>query len=249
MTFGDPAKLDLGQFTIETWFKRTGAGVAYQTSGGTGGIANAIPLVTHGASDADGSAIDANWMLVIDDATDVLAADFEDMASRAEPCGAGYHADRQRRVVSRGGHLRRHYLAPVSERGPGGHPGGQCHAAFGQHLPGRPGSVPPYERDALGHFQGVLDEARVWNYARSQAQIAADINNELTSGTGLVARWGMSESVGTVVGDSIAPANGTIIGTGVTRVAGAPFDLVVNLPPNLPTLVAPPDGATAWRCR
>ncbi len=28
VTFGDPAKLDLATFTIETWFKRTGAGVA-----------------------------------------------------------------------------------------------------------------------------------------------------------------------------------------------------------------------------
>ena len=28
VTFGDPAKLDLAQFTIETWFKRTGTGVA-----------------------------------------------------------------------------------------------------------------------------------------------------------------------------------------------------------------------------
>ena len=34
-------------FTVELWFRRTGAGVG--TSTGTGGIANAIPLITRGA--------------------------------------------------------------------------------------------------------------------------------------------------------------------------------------------------------
>jgi hypothetical protein len=79
VTFGDPAKLDLAQFTIETWFKRTGAGVPNQT--GTSGLASVIPLVTHGAPQADGSNVDANWILAIDDSTDRIAADFEDMAT------------------------------------------------------------------------------------------------------------------------------------------------------------------------
>ena len=44
VTFGDPTKLDLGQFTIETWFKRTGTGVASTT--GTGGITTMVPLLS-----------------------------------------------------------------------------------------------------------------------------------------------------------------------------------------------------------
>ena len=66
VTFGDPGKLDLGTFTIETWFKRTGAGVANTT--GTGGITQFIPLVTHGGPEADGSNVDANWLLGINTA-------------------------------------------------------------------------------------------------------------------------------------------------------------------------------------
>ena len=81
VTFGDPAKLDLAQFTIETWFKRTGAGTGI--SSGTNGITSAIPLVTHGSPQDDGSNINADWILAIDDATDVIAADFEDMATGA----------------------------------------------------------------------------------------------------------------------------------------------------------------------
>jgi hypothetical protein len=75
-----------------------------------------------------------------------------------------------------------------------------------------------------GHFQGILDEARVWNVARTQPQIVAGMNAELTSGTGLVARWGFGEGSGTTVGDSVATAaDGTITKTGTTWVAGAPF--------------------------
>ncbi len=63
---------------------------------------------------------------------------------------------------------------------------------------------------AAGFFNGVIDEARIWNVARSQAQIQADKNSELTSGTGLIGRWGMNEGTGTAVGNSIAGGvNGT----------------------------------------
>ena len=39
-----------------------------------------------------------------------------------------------------------------------------------------------------GYFAGVLDEVRVWNVVRSDAQIAAARDLVLTSGTGLVAK-------------------------------------------------------------
>ena len=69
----------------------------------------------------------------------------------------------------------------------------------------------------------MIDEARVWDHARTIGEIQADKNNELTSGTGLVARWGLNEGSGTSVGDSISPpsaATGTIAGTGYSWVAG-----------------------------
>ena len=82
----------------------------------------------------------------------------------------------------------------------------------------------------------------MWNYARSRTQINTTINSELTSSTGLVARWGMNEGSGTAVGDSMAtPANGTITGTGTSWVTpGAPFDIVVDL-----TAPAAPTGLDA----
>ena len=62
VTFGDPDKLDLAQFTIETWFKKTGTGTPNTTGGG--GI-TILPLLTHGAPQSEGSDVDANWILGI----------------------------------------------------------------------------------------------------------------------------------------------------------------------------------------
>ncbi len=237
VTFGDPAKLDRGVFTIETWFKRTGAGVAGTT--GTGGIASFIPLVTHGGPEGDGSVVDANWLLGINDATDVLAADFEDAATGGNHPVLGttviandvwYHA-----AATYDGTTWRLYL------------NGQLEATEAENATPRSDST---QRSGLGvmlnsagdpgntaRFRGVLDEARVWSVARNLNQIRATINGELTAGTDLVARWGMAEAAGTVVGDSIAPvADGTITGTGYSRVGGAPFDIVFEtIPPAAPT--------------
>src|SRR5207245_5921227 len=79
VTFGPAPGLNAATFTIETWFKREGAGTTAST--GSGGITNAIPLVTKGVAQADGSNVDANWFLGINGSTRVLIADFEDMAT------------------------------------------------------------------------------------------------------------------------------------------------------------------------
>ena len=86
--------------------------------------------------------------------------------------------------------------------------------------------IPSGGTPTAGRFQGVIDEARVWDHARTGPEILASKNSELTSGTGLVARWGLNEGTGTTVGDSIATtplpaANGTITGTGYSWVAPA----------------------------
>ena len=81
VTFGPAAgtaELGATTFTIETWFKREGPGVTVST--GTGGLAAAIPLVTKGRGEAEGSNVDMNYFLGIDSRTRVLAADFEDTA-------------------------------------------------------------------------------------------------------------------------------------------------------------------------
>lgn len=66
--------------------------------------------------------------------------------------------------------------------------------------------------DSTNWLGGRLDEVRIWNVERSAAQITANMNAALTSGTGLVGRWGFDEGSGTTAVDSVAARNGTLTG-------------------------------------
>ena len=81
MTFGPAAGLGTATFTIETWFKREGASVGTNT--GNGGIPDAIPLVTKGRAEAEGSNVDMNYFLGIRASDGVLVADLrKDLGAR-----------------------------------------------------------------------------------------------------------------------------------------------------------------------
>ena len=74
-----------------------------------------------------------------------------------------------------------------------------------------------------GFFQGQIDEARIWNVARSGAQILADRDHTLTSGTGLIARYGLDEGTGTTTASSVAGAPAGTLTNGPTWTAGPPL--------------------------
>ncbi|NCR10641.1 MAG: hypothetical protein GPI95_21175 [Microcystis aeruginosa LG13-11] len=63
-------------------------------------------------------------------------------------------------------------------------------------------------------FQGQIDEVRIWNKTRTQAEIQADINHQLTgTESGLIGYWQFSEGTGNTVTDvSGHNNNGTIYG-------------------------------------
>ena len=181
VTFGAAPALGLSTFTIETWFRRDGTGVA--TSTGTGGLTTAIPLVTKGRGEADQSNLDANWFLGIDTkgtattADDTLAADFEDFETpsgtnnnhpvigvTAIPVSATWHHaavtydaatdtwnlyldGNLERTLALGGNF-----TPRSDS--------IQHAGLGTAMTSTGATA--------GFFDGVLDEVRIWNVARSQ---------------------------------------------------------------------------------
>ena len=96
---------------------------------------------------------------------------------------------------------------------------------------------------ASGYFNGVLDEVRIWNVARSGAEIAANANTQITGAqTGLVGRWALDEGTGTTVaGSAGTTVNGTITGANWGWWAAAPFDAAPPAPPAAPSGL----GATA----
>ena len=77
VSFGNAIGLGTATFTLEAWIRRDAAGAA--TSTGTGGV-TAVPIVTKGRAEADGSNLDANYFLGID-ANNHLVGDFEDAAT------------------------------------------------------------------------------------------------------------------------------------------------------------------------
>ena len=78
VTFGAGRRARRQMFTIETWFRRDGAGIATNT--GTGGVV-AVPLVTKGMAETEGGTVDMDYFLGIRGSDGVLVGDFEDTAT------------------------------------------------------------------------------------------------------------------------------------------------------------------------
>ena len=211
VTFGPALPLGSPTFTLETWFMREGAGVA--TSTGTGGVLTAVPLVTKGRAEAEGSNVDMNYFLGIDVTSQVLVADFEDTinggnhpvigTTRIWP-GVWYHAaatyDGTTWKLYLNGNLDQTLVGAFTPRADS-----IQHAGLGTAFNST--------GVAAGFFKGQMDEARIWNFARSQADIQSTMGVPVTSGTGLLGRWGLDEGTGTVTANSIVTSpttNGTL---------------------------------------
>ena len=228
VTLGPAPGLGAARFTIETWFRRDGAGVGTNT--GSGGVI-AIPLVTKGMAEVDDTNNrDMNYFLGIRQTDGVLVADFEDTATGGNHPVAGTTAIAagpgwRHAAATYDGSTWRLYLDGVLERE-------QAvgaftprfdsiqHAALGTAL----NSAGTSGSQTQGFFNGVLDEARIWNYARSLDQIARGRRLEIALPTpGLLGRWGLNEGIGTSAGNSAGGGSGTVTGSAWAWVEGAPF--------------------------
>jgi hypothetical protein len=83
-------------------------------------------------------------------------------------------------------------------------------ARIGTYLPG------------VDAFQGCISEVRIWNYARSESQIKADMSGTLTGAEeGLIGYWKLNEGSGTIAHDSTPNSNnGTLVGDPVWFTGG-----------------------------
>ena len=246
VTFGVSSSLNVSNFTLECWFKRTGTGATAGT--GTGGV-TAYPLVTRGRGEADASNVDCNYFLGFN-SSGQLVADFEDFnnglnhpitGTTAFTSNSWQHAAVTYDVNSGTWTI---YLNGVSDttstisgtdavRTPRYDSIQHAGLATALNSSGTPS----------GFFNGTLDEVRVWNYARSASQIGTNYYVQITNATGLVARWSLDDASGTTATNSIAGGvNGTLV-NGPLWSGGYPFSSINN-PPTAPTLNAPTNNQT-----
>ena len=221
-----PDALNASQFTLELWFNRSGTGAT--TSTGNGGV-TAAPLIARGRAEAENSNVDMNYFMGID-ANGKLVADFEEGAGQPSPGlnhpitgattvtnGVWHHA-----AATYDGQTWRLYLDGKQD--------GKL--TLSQPIAPRSDSI---QRTALGSaltsngtaagfFAGTVDEARIWNLARTGDQIRSNKDQEITGPTtGLIGRWGLDEGSGSTAADSSASGmTGTLINT-PTWVAGYTF--------------------------
>ena len=236
-TFGPAPQLGASTFTLEAWIRRDGAGVATFT--GTGGV-TAVPLITKGMAEVEGGTVDMNYFLGISAATGRLAADFEDMATggnhpingtAAIPADGSWHHV----AATYDGSTWQLYLdgaidATLSVGAFTPRFDSIQHAAIGTALNSTGGVT---SGQTAGRFHGVLDEVRIWSYARTPAQILDGTNREILAASGLLGRFGLNEGTGTGVSSSVGPVTGTIVGSNWSWVSGAHITGALNTAPEV----------------
>ena len=121
---------------------------------------------------------------------------------------------------------------------------------YQSRLPLRIGWTHEEDTPAHGSFAGQIDEVRIWNIARTEAEIRSDMNTQLTGDEpGLVAYWKFDEETDGIVADASPNKNdGRLIGnaklTSYTRPvfessnpeqlaqAAAAYEQAIQLEPN-----------------
>ncbi|HUX69140.1 MAG TPA: LamG-like jellyroll fold domain-containing protein, partial [Cellulomonadaceae bacterium] len=246
VTFGPASGLNAAAFTLEAWVNWTGGGVG--TSTGYGGVANAIPIVTKGRAQTDTPAnTNMDYFLGIDASSGRLVGDFEDTVdggnhpiagTKVLTTNAWHHV-----AATYDGTTWRLYLDGILDKA----------LVVGAFTPEstsiqHAGLATAMDTNgvAAGFFAGTIDEARIWNVARTGAQIRSTRDSELTSGSGLIGRWGLNDGSGTLAANSVAGSpNGTLVGAPAWVTGyGFPADTIAPAAPTGLTATAANGSAT-----
>ncbi len=239
--------------TLEAWFRKEGLGAT--ASSGVGGIV-VQPLFAKGRGESDNNNTDTNYLVGITQ-DGLLCADFEAFPTPGVVAGgANFPIFGTHEPIQDG----RWYHAAVTYDGEAG---GWKLFLDGVQVATRstpPGTMPRYDSNhrfaigaalntagqRAGSFFGAIDEVRVWNYARSAADIASTKDSSVVTAAGLVGRFGLDEATGVNVTSSVdglvGQVKGPVDGGGLPVagwqplwVAGAPLtnqapSLVLNSP-------------------
>jgi len=103
---------------------------------------------------------------------------------------------------------------------------------------------------AVKYLDGEIDEVRIWNYARTAAEISAQMNTELTgTQAGLIGYWPMNNGSGQTVTDVSGRGNNGRLGSSTGSDSGDPQWLISTAPLGpLPESLqlTKPNGGESW---
>ncbi|MCX6880093.1 MAG: Ig-like domain-containing protein [Verrucomicrobia bacterium] len=249
VTMGTALGLGAQSFTLECWVKHDPSGTGRTTaSSGTGGV-NIYPLIGKGRGEGDGSNVDCNYTFGLQ-ADGRLAADFEDynnglnhpiIGTNVVPSNVWKHC-----AITYDGSYWRIYIDGVLDNSLQITGGGNIQVPrydsiqhFGL------GTAMTSTGAVQGFYKGLMDEVRVWNVARTQAEIAGTMYSEVAAATGLIGRWSLNETSGTTATNTGSSAiNGTLT-NGPLWTSGYPLLPAGNLAPTV-AITSPANGATVF---
>ncbi|MFD2255588.1 Ig-like domain-containing protein [Luteolibacter algae] len=236
VTMGSAPELNVGGppasgLTLECWFRKDGAGLT--ASSGSGGV-RAVPLFGKGRGESDGSNVDCNILFGINSAG-ILVADFESYSS-----GLNHPITAVNQPIENGTW---NHAAVTFDGVTGVWTMYLNGVEVGTQTVSVGGAVPRFDSIqhfgigsalnssgvAEGAFAGIIDEARVWDHARSATEIAASMDTEIGSGTGLLGRFGLNEGTGLRTESSSGATIGNLV-NGPMWVNGAPFAIQNQAP-------------------
>ncbi|MBK7852806.1 MAG: metallophosphoesterase [Bacteroidetes bacterium] len=203
VNLGNDPSNHLSNFTLEAWIKIEGTGIT--TSTGSGGV-TIVPILAKGRAEAELPAVDVNYFLGYDPATNKLTADFEDNATSANHPVTGNatlgtcwtHVAATYDVTL---HTWKLYVNGILDKTLD--LGANFTPQSLSDVSASVGTALTSTGVASGFFLGRIDEVRIWNVVRNDAEILANYNIELTSASGLISRWGFNEGTGSLSSNSV----------------------------------------------
>jgi hypothetical protein len=243
------SSLHLKNFTLEAWVKITGVGATTGTaiSSGEGGFkaSTVVPIIAKGRREKGSAATAINYFFGYRASDMKLVADFEDNVTAAHHPVVGNMAIPTNTWI----HVAVSYATTGTWKLYINGNVDKTLVLGASYIPqslsnvvAAIGSTLNSKRIAEGFFKGQIDEVRIWNVVRSDLDIYDNHKLELTSGSGLIARYGFNEGSGTITANTISSlSNGTLVNNPQWSITGYQ-ESIVNLPPNAPSNPSPADG-------
>lgn len=215
-------------FTLECWFRKEGAGTLTATSQGI----TVLPLIAKGRQQTENNDTDVNYMLGLT-LTGQLGFDFEAFPATGVTGGANFQLVATHPAVETGvwhhavatydvtSGLMNVYLDGVLVGTRTAIAGAR--PRFDSNHAAAIGSAYDSLGQASGAFPGVIDEVRIWNYARTVDEIQNSRLAAIRGADGLLGRFGFDEGIGNQAASSL-PDNikGILVGGPVWTI-GAPL--------------------------